>query len=199
MDAEIYFTTTITTTTTCRAAGLSWRPVVLMDTSGRRRRTTTTKAAVSDDTSQESRPHEQGSSWDGKGGLKQGRAEAARHHHVPPSQPALQSKSLLTSTSGATRVHTYRAMQTQLEQIFTHTEGHRLLRFWLLESGLPGHTTRQVTGTGKRAATCTRMRKHVCGGLNRPPAPLRPRCPALHPSQSSPVWPHCTPALAPLR
>lgn len=50
-----------------RVAGLSWRPVVLMDTSGWRRRTTTTKAAVSDDTSQESRPHEQGSSWDGGG------------------------------------------------------------------------------------------------------------------------------------
>lgn len=47
------------------------------------------------------------------------------------------SKSLLTRTSGATSVHTYRAMQIQLEEIFTHTDGHLLVMASYLESGLP--------------------------------------------------------------
>lgn len=86
------------------------------------------------------------------------------HHHVLQSQVLLQSKSLLTSTSGATRVHTYRAMQTQLEQIFTHTEGHLLVMFSLLESGLPRHRNMSDYREKKRAETytCIHMHKDVC-------------------------------------
>lgn len=38
-----------------------------------------------------------------------------------------QSKSRLVRTSGATRVHTYSTMPIQLEEIFTHTDGHLLV------------------------------------------------------------------------
>ncbi|KAG9347491.1 hypothetical protein JZ751_005058, partial [Albula glossodonta] len=46
---------------------------------------------------------------------------------VPSSETSqLESKSRLVRISGATRVHTYSAMQIQLDEIFTHTEGHLL-------------------------------------------------------------------------
>lgn len=38
-----------------------------------------------------------------------------------------QSKSRLVRTSGATRVHTYSEIQIQLDEIFTHTDGHLLV------------------------------------------------------------------------